>query len=78
MTGYSQQLPRYSRELTELATQLQRLNKKLDQAIANTASQVEAIALASLDQKRRQLKSYHHNALFALAESYDFATGKRQ
>ena len=75
---YNRQLPEYSRELAELATELKGLDPKLSQAIANTGKQVEAIALTTLDRKRNQLKSYHHNALFALAESYDFATGNRQ
>ena len=75
---YNRQLPEYKRELAELSTKLERLDQKLGQAIASTGKQVEAIALATLDQQRSQLKSYHHNALFALAESYDFATGNRQ
>jgi len=75
---YNRQLPEYSRELAELATELNRLDQKLSQAIASTGKQVEAIALTTLDRKRNQLKSYHHDALFALAESYDFATGNRQ
>lgn len=75
---YQQRLPEYSRELDALAKKLNRLDKKLDQAIADSGKQLEALALATLDQKRSQLKDYHHNALFALAESYDFATGKRR
>lgn len=75
---YNRQLPEYSRELAELSAKLKRLDQKLSQAIASTGKQVDAIALATLERKRNQLKSYHHNALFALAESYDFATGKRQ
>ena len=75
---YQQRLPEYSRELDALAKKLIRFDKKLDQAIADTGKQLQALALATLDQKRSQLKAYHHNALFALAESYDFATGKRQ
>ena len=57
---------------------MERLEKKLNLAIAGMDKQVEAVALAILDQKRSQLNSYHHKALFALAESYDFATGKKQ
>lgn len=75
---YNRQLPDYSRELDELSTKLKRLDQKLSQAITSTGKQVEAIALATLDRVHKQMKSYHHNALFALAESYDFATGKRQ
>ena len=75
---YNRQLPAYSRELDELSTKLKRLDQKLSQAIASTGKQVEATALATLDRVHQQMKSYHHNALFALAESYDFATGKRQ
>ncbi len=75
---YNRQLPEYSHKLAELATELKRLDQKLSQAIASTGKQLEAIALTTLDRKRNQLKSYHHNALFALAESYDFATGNRQ
>jgi hypothetical protein len=74
---YHRQLPEYSRELDELSSKLKRLDQKLSQAIASTGKQVEAIALATLDRIHQQMKSYHHNALFALAESYDFATGKR-
>ena len=77
-TEYNRQLPEHSRELAELATQLERLDQKLSQAIATTGKQVEAIALTTLDRKRNQLMSYHRNALFALAESYDFATGNGQ
>lgn len=75
---YSRRLPEYGRELAALSKALKRVDKKLDQAIAATGKQVEAKALAILDQKRGQLKGYHHNALFALAESYDFATGRKQ
>jgi hypothetical protein len=75
---YNRQLPEYSHELAGLATQLKSLDRRLSQAIAGTASKVDAIALTTLDQKRKQLVSYHRNALFALAESYDFATGNRQ
>ena len=75
---YNRQLPEYRRELAGLATALKRLDQKLSQAITSKGKQVEAIALATLDRKRDQLKSYHRKALFALAESYDFATGKRQ
>jgi len=75
---YNQHLPDYSRELAELSKKLKHLDKKLDKAITQTGKQMEAVALATLDQKRVQLQSYLNNALFALAESYDFATGKRQ
>jgi hypothetical protein len=78
IADYNRLLPEYNRELAELDKDLKRVDKKLDQAIDDTGQQVEAVALAMLDQKRNQLQSYHHNALFALAESYDFATGKRQ
>ena len=75
---YNRQLPEYSRELAELETKLKRLDQKLSQAIASTGKQLDAIALTALDRKRGQLKSYLHSALFALAESYDFATRNRQ
>ena len=75
---YNRHLPDYSRELAELSKKLKRLDNKLDKAIKQTGKQMETIALATLDQKRVQLQSYLNNALFALAESYDFATGKRQ
>lgn len=75
---YNRQLPEYSRELDELSRKLKSLDQKMSQAIASTGKQVEAIAQATLDRIHQQMKSYHHNALFALAESYDFATGKRQ
>ena len=74
---YNRQLPEYSRELAGLATKLKRLDQKMGQAIADTGKQLDAIALTTLERKRSQLKSYHHKALFALAESYDFATGNR-
>lgn len=75
---YNQQLPEYIRELSVLSKKLKRHNQQLDRAIAITGKQVDALALAALDQKRNRLKSYYHDALFALAESYDFATGKKQ
>lgn len=75
---YNRHLPGYSRELAELSKKLKRLDNKLDKAIKHAGKQMEAIALATLGQKRVQLQSYLNNALFALAESYDFATGKRQ
>jgi hypothetical protein len=75
---YNRQLPAYRHQLAGLATALKRLDQQLGQAIASTGKQVEAIALTMLERKRNQLKDYHHKALFALAESYDFATGNRQ
>ena len=75
---YNRRLPEYSHDLAELATELNRLDQKLSQAIASTGQQVKEIALTTLDRKRNQLKSYHHNALFALAESYDLATRNSQ
>ena len=75
---YIKRVSEYGRELAVLSKQMDRLDKALNSTIANTDKQVEATALAILEQKRNQLKSYHHNALFALAESYDFATGKKQ
>lgn len=73
-----QQLPDIVHRLSELSTGFQRLDKKLDAAIANTGKHLERVALEILDQKRSQLQDYRTNALFALAESYDFATGKSQ
>jgi len=75
---YNRQLPDYTRELIELSKKMKQLNKKLAEAITQTEKQMNDIALATLDQKRDQLQGYLNNALFALAESYDFATGKRQ
>jgi hypothetical protein len=75
---YIKRVSEYGRELAVLSKRMDRLDKALNSTIANTDKQVEATALAILEQKRNQLKSYHHNALFALAESYDFATGKKQ
>ena len=75
---YIERVPEYVRELAVLSERMERLEKKLNRAIAGMDKQVEAVALAILDQKRSQLNSYHHKALFALAESYDFATGKKQ
>ena len=75
---YQQQLPGYSRQLSELSNKLKQLDKKLDNAIADTGKQMESAALETLDEKRKQLDGYRSNALFALAESYDFATGKQQ
>ena len=75
---YNQQLPVLTSQLSELSNKLQRLNKKLNSAITSTAQQMTTEALEILDQKRKQLQSYHSDALFALAESYDLATGKRQ
>ena len=75
---YLRRLPEYSHDLAELATELNRLDQKLSQAIDSTEKQVKAIALKTLDRNRNQLKSYHRNALFAVAESYDLATANRQ
>jgi hypothetical protein len=75
---YIERVSEYGRELAVLSKQMDRLDKALNSTIANTDKQLNATALAMLEQKRNQLKSYHHNALFALAESYDFATGKKQ
>ncbi len=75
---YIQRVPELGRELAILAKQMERTQKTLNNAIASTEKQLEAVALAILDQKRSQLKGYHQKALFALAESYDFATGKQQ
>ena len=75
---HNRHLPDYTRELAELSKKMKHLNKELAEAIAQTGKQMDAIALATLDQKRDQLQGYLNNALFALAESYDFATGKRQ
>lgn len=75
---YIKRVPELGRELAILAKQMERTQKALNSAIASTEKQLEAVALAILDQKRSQLKGYHQKALFALAESYDFATGKQQ
>ena len=75
---YRQQLPGYSRQLSELSHQLRRLNKQLKSAITDIGNEMESVAVDTLGQKRKQLQDYRDNALFALAESYDFATGKGQ
>ncbi|UCB55663.1 MAG: hypothetical protein JSW45_03805 [Thiotrichales bacterium] len=75
---YNKQIPAYSRQLNELAKKLKRLDKKIDREIARTAQQIESIALEMLEQQRKRLENYRSNALFAMAESYDFATGKQQ
>jgi len=75
---YNRHLPDYTRELAELSKKMKPLNTKLAEAITQTGNQMDDIALATLDQKRDLLQGYLSNALFALAESYDFATGKRQ
>ena len=75
--AYAKQLPEYSRELEQLPAKLKQIDRTLESAITHTAQQLDGIALAILDRKRKQLQSYRNDALFALAESYDFATGKR-
>jgi hypothetical protein len=76
--SHHQQLPQLSRQLSDLLNKLQRLNKKLDSAITSSAKQMESKTIDILEQKRKQLDGYRSNALFALAESYDFATRKQQ
>ena len=60
-----------------MSAQVRQFDRTLDSAITHTAQQLDGIALAILDRKRKQLQSYRNDALFALAESYDFATGNR-
>ena len=75
---YSRELPKYQRQLKDFSNRLERVNKKLDAEINRVAGQMEAAAAQTLALKYKQLESYRSNALFALAESYDFATGKEQ
>lgn len=76
--SYSQQLPEYIQQLSALATELQSLDKKLNTMMIHTGEKLEIVAINILQKKRELLESYRNNALFALAESYDLATGKRQ
>lgn len=62
--------------LAELSADLGRLHERIGKVITRTSRQLEAVAVDILQNKRRQLASYRENALFALAESYDFATRK--
>ena len=77
-TEYHRALPGYLSELNNLAKKLGTVNKKLATAIAHAGEQMASLAISILDRQRTQLQSYHGNALFALAESYDFATDKGQ
>ena len=76
--AYSQQLPKHERQLKDLANRLDRVGKKLDAEINRVAKQMESAATQTLALKYKQLESYRSNALFSLAESYDFATGKQE
>ena len=75
---YFQQLPVHVSELKKLSKQLERLNAQLTKVIARAGDHMNVVAVNLLNQQRLQLQSYHNSALFALAESYDFATGKTQ
>lgn len=75
---YYTQLPEFSQQLSAFSNQLSKFNNELGSAISNTARQIVITSIDILDNKHKQLKGYRSNALFALAESYDFATRKKQ
>lgn len=75
---HHQQLAGLVRQLPEFSTQVKLLSNKLRKIIARTDKQIQLVAIDTLEQKRKRLQSYRANALFALAESYDFATRKQQ
>lgn len=73
-----QQLGNHKKQLLKLSTQLNKLNNKLKPVLTRAGKQLSQQAINNLKQQQTKLENYRVNALFALAESYDFATRKQQ
>lgn len=78
VSRHKQQLPQYKQQLAALSKKIKPLNNRVNLAIAELSKQIETIAIDTLENKRQRLENYRVTALFALAESYDFATRKQQ
>jgi len=76
--AYYPQLNRQKKQLLKLSSQLSKLNNKLKPALSKAGELLASLATSKLKQQQAKLESYRVNALFALAESYDFATRKQQ
>ena len=73
-----QQLGNHKKQLVKLSKQLKQLNNKLNPVFTRAGKQLSLLATNKLKQQHSKLENYRVNALFALAESYDFATRKQQ
>ena len=73
-----QQLDNHKKQLLKLSSQLNQLNNKLRPVLIRAGKKLSELAVNILKQQTTKLESYRLNALFALAESYTFATRKQQ
>lgn len=68
----------YTNPIRQLRTRLYATQKKLTAIMAKQGRVIEAMANNELDRRRKRLEEYQIKARFALAESYDRATGSQQ
>jgi len=69
-----QQLDQQKKQLRKLSKQLNKLNNNLKPILTRAGKLLSLLAINKLKQQYTKLENYRENALFAFAESYDFAT----